>query len=54
MAEKAFDSVEWEFLWQVLVRFNFGPKFISWVKLLYRNPSVRVRMNGMLSPLFSR
>lgn len=51
-AEKAFDSVEWELLWQVLEKFNFGPKFISWIKLMYKNPSARVRTNGTLSPPF--
>lgn len=50
-AEKAFDS-EWEFLWQVLDKFNFGPKFISWVKLIYRQPSASIRTNGVLSPSF--
>lgn len=52
-AEKAFDSVEWEFLWQVLERFNFGPKFISWVKLMYANPTARVRTNSTLSSPFN-
>ena len=33
--QKAFDSVEWEFLHQVLEKFNFGPSFTAWVKTLY-------------------
>lgn len=52
-AEKAFDSVEWRFLWNVLQRFNFGPRFISWIKMLYSHPTARVHTNGQLSPPFS-
>lgn len=51
-AEKAFDLVEWEFLWQVLAKLNFGPNIISWVQLMYKNPSTRVKTNGILSPPF--
>ena len=29
--EKAFDSIEWEFLYKFLEVFNFGPDFKKWV-----------------------
>lgn len=51
-AKKAFDSVEWEYLWYVLEKFNIGPKFNSWIKLMYANPTARVRTNGSLSSPF--
>ena len=30
--EKAFDSIEWNYMHKILKRFNFGPSFQNWVK----------------------
>ena len=35
--EKAFDSLEWNFLYNCLDVFNFGPNFKRWIKTFYAN-----------------
>ena len=47
--EKAFDSVEWDFVYECLDFFNFSDKIISWVKTLYKNISSCLINNGALS-----
>ena len=37
--EKAFDSLEWNFLFKSLEIFGFGPCLIRWVKTFYSNIS---------------
>ncbi len=52
-AEKAFDRVEWGFLFFILEKFGCDSNFISWVKLLYAAPSASVNTNGVHSAYFS-
>ena len=35
--EKAFETVDWSFIWNTLGSFNFGSSLLSWIKLSYRN-----------------
>uniref|UniRef100_A0A669DS28 Reverse transcriptase domain-containing protein n=1 Tax=Oreochromis niloticus TaxID=8128 RepID=A0A669DS28_ORENI len=48
-AQKAFDSVGWEYLFRVLARFGFKDGFIKCIKVLYYSPTARIRFNGHLS-----
>ena len=43
--EKEFDTIEWRFIQNVLVCFNFGPVIRKWVSILYRDLESAV-MNG--------
>ena len=51
-SEKAFDSVSWDFIYQVLHYFNFGNYIINWLKILYTNVNACVLQGGFLSEQF--
>ena len=51
--EKAFDSLEWYYLFKVLDIMNFGPSFINWIHTFYKNISSCVINNGYSSELFA-
>ena len=44
--EKAFDSLEWDFLRKTLDTFQFGHEFKSWVKILYTDITSCTINNG--------
>lgn len=51
-AEKAFDCVDWAFLFSTLTAFGFSDKFITMIKANYWRPASRVVVNGSSSALF--
>ena len=50
--QKAFDSLNWEFMLLSLAKFNFGTSFIQWIKTLYNNISSCIINNGHTSKFF--
>ena len=51
--QKAFDTLEWDFLFKCLECFYFGHDFIHWVKVFYQNIRSCVINNGTVSDYFN-
>uniref|UniRef100_A0A453STJ5 Uncharacterized protein n=1 Tax=Aegilops tauschii subsp. strangulata TaxID=200361 RepID=A0A453STJ5_AEGTS len=45
--EKAFDKVNLDFLYEVLEKRNFGPRWINWIKQITQLGSIGVKINGV-------
>ena len=51
--EKAFDSVDWKFMFKVLRAFGFGPDICQWISTFYKDIKSSVAVNGELSQWFA-
>ena len=50
--EKAFDSVSWKFIRNVLNYFNFGDNIQRWINIFFTEFKLCVLQNGVTSPFF--
>lgn len=50
---RAFDTINWSFLWKTMHQMGFSLHYINWVCLLYTNPRARVCTNKDISDVFS-
>jgi exonuclease III len=51
-SEKAFDRVEWEYMWTTLTQMEFPPTYINMIKCLYAGATAMVRINGLRTRAF--
>jgi hypothetical protein len=51
--EKAFDTINWDVIYDTLTLFNLGPNLIKWVQTIYNEPVACVTNNGFSSPFFT-
>jgi len=45
--QKAFDTVSWSYLLEVLQALGFGPRWREWVSILFRTAASRALLNGV-------
>lgn len=50
--EKAFDRLEWDYLWALLGHMGLGEQFIMYIKVLYANPGAMFSSGNACSPHF--
>ena len=46
---KAFDSLNWDFMFTTLRNFGFGSNFINMIKTIYNGPTLTIKNNGHFS-----
>lgn len=50
--KKAFDSLNWKFIFETLSRMGFPTRFINWLKVCVTSPTFSVKINGALEGFF--
>jgi len=50
--QKAFNTVNWSYLLEVLQALGFGPRWREWVSILFRTTTSRAMLNGAPGPKF--
>ena len=46
--EKAFDRIEWNFMINMLKEFGFGENFLRWIQILYKDPTLKIKINNWI------
>lgn len=52
-AKKAFDRVNWSFMFATLRHIGLGSTMLNWISAIYTTPSAKVRVNGVTSNTFA-
>ena len=47
--QKAFDTLNWNFMFGCLNKFGFGANFISWINIIYNQPTFCIKNNGWIT-----
>ena len=47
--EQVFATIRCEYIWEILHRFSIPGKLIDWIRLLYTDPTARVKTGGYIS-----
>ena len=50
---KAFDRVDWDFIFSVVHKFGYGNKFIHMIQVAYNNTQSKIKINYLLSDPFT-
>lgn len=48
--EKAFDRVNWDYMFRLLEKMGFDKQFTQWIRLLYTNPQAHLVINQNIQP----
>ena len=49
---KAFDRLDWNFIFKALEKFGYGKNFLHLIKICYKNIQSKVKISGLLSNPF--